>query len=357
MNNELLEAEKKAVTTTKTEDPIKKRVSNKIILQSAKGQWSEALEKLFDDDKNFEVVRWDMSMEENNETKTNHKKLKRSISKKLTDKNLHIFVAPITWAQKYSKLRNYFIIGPSFATIDDLILIARKKWLTNNNKSVIDIKTIDEDISSSISLKLLLHYLENEIQIKIHKLFIDIDQDKKITNIINDYDEKLITNINDKYYFDPEKNIEDRMKYLLQENSSIDLAIFTRNELKELLNKKKKYINQIYELLTIENTLIKQFKISYLPRSVYCIHNSQVNRGFYDLFKIFYDKVGSIFKDNDAITEPNSAVNNIFPTSPYSKNYRNAQEEFIKKASELNFLNKESFKFSSCKNILEIMKG
>ena len=360
MTNQIIEDQKNAVAGNKKVDTTKEKVGNKIVLQSAKGQWSEALKKLFecDYDKNFIVAHWNMSMEKNKETQNNHKILKKSISKIATDKNVHIFVAPITWAQKFSKRRNYFIIGPSFATIDDLVLIARKKWLTNkDDKIAIDIHTIDEDITSSISLKLLLHFLENEIQIKIHKFFIDIVKDETINNIINDNNDKSIIDIQRMYYFDSENDKKERMDTLLQDQSSIDLAIFTRKELKELLEKQHEYVNQIYELLTIENSLINQFKISYLPRSVYCIHKSQINCDFYDLFKIFYDKIGSIFKNNDAITKPNITVNNIFPISPYSNKYRNAQEEFIKKASELNFLNKESFEFSSCKEILETMKG
>ena len=283
------------------QEPLSKESPSptKVIFQSALGQWDEGIkilkEKLpleFSD--NFEIPYWDLRMDDNTTViEPRYKKLRENISNCSTVDNLHIFVAPMTWAAKYSKLHKFIVIGPAFGTIDDLIVFARKDLRYDNKKTRIGV--INHDITSAILVKFFISLKEKTsytLNKNIHKIIQDALSSIQDSHLENDYECPNLPTVYDRV---------EALTYRHDDEAKLDYAVFTRKEIEEIDTDSELRKIPKKKVMTLDRVIAHFFNLCFVPRSVYCIHEKQYHQYKFFIMRLFTE-IKNVINKSDFYT-------------------------------------------------------
>jgi 5'-3' exonuclease len=265
----------------------------KFVVQSALGQWTKPLEFLFNGDETVKIAHWNMSMNNTDcevqvKPKTRDKVLQKFISEYDTDNFIHIFVAPISWAAKFRKSGKFKIVGPAFGSNSDISLYA-KKALKKKDDIPIKIGVIDGDITSNLLFKLYHFLLTEQLKTDIYDIVDGHIQSPPSTS------HSVVV---EGYLYEAVKDPIDRLDYLClgaDNDDALDFAIFTDKDIATIEDKNNstsyKFKEQVRKILDIDPIISHFFNKDYIPRAVYCIHETQYNahqsfiRGFFKKIK------------------------------------------------------------------------
>lgn len=306
-----------------TKDTSSNELSNlkNIVFQSALGQWDDGLsyliEKLPDELKNISIItNWELNMFDNSNVfihKT--KKFLETISNYSTSDNLHIFVAPMTWAAKFSKMHKLKVIGPAFGTIDDLKVFARRDLLNGSGRTRIGV--INHDITSAVLVKFFVALKEKT----------SYTLSKNIHNIIKGTIETVKDlHLESEYECPNFASPSERIEALYLEHSDeqkLDYAVFTQKEINDI-EKDSSFSNILSkEIITLDRVLAHYFNLSIVPRSVFCIHDCQFLK-YQELIESLFQQLSRAIKN---INEKEKF--NIRPIDFKNEHFRNVQNGMI----------------------------
>jgi hypothetical protein len=295
--------------------------SGNIILKSALGYWDNALENLFEITnasvgRNFKIVKqkWEIEFDKFDskfcpEIGSNNKL--NCIKSCPPNDWLYVYIAPVTWASRYKKF-GFKILGPAFGTKTGLSIYANKGEYKKTQDSDINIGTIGQYITSTALLRVYHLFMTDIFKTNIH--------------LISENDDNY-PKTNSNFRFPSRPNPMDRLISLKsQEVESIDFAIFTDEDSYSL----KLENEDVREILKIDPILIHIFNIEVIPRTVYCIHESQLNMyhsltNLQELFTNAHSKYNKPIYSAD--TE--AKYSDIYPIDPYDPKARDVQKRII----------------------------
>lgn len=291
-------------------------MSKKIIFKSALGYWDGILKKLFP---GYNVAKWDIDFDAFE--KDNCPELKEGtnvlngVEHFPVSECLYVYVAPITWASRYMN-DGFKIIGPAFGTKNSLSVFAGTyKYSKDPDNNIITVGTIGKYITST-ALFLVYHlFMEYIFSTNIHLLSID--------GKIDDYD---VDRIIFKFKNIPKKTLRFNC---LKKSIDIDYSIFTIEDIHDL---NLYYEDGIREVLKVDPILSHIFNIGYIPRTVYCIHESQLDME--DALDEFYECLIANSIHYSKYDEENSIVP-IHPEDENSQKVQNLILKYFKKMLEL----------------------
>lgn len=300
--------------------------AGKILFKSALGYWNNALDRLFNiesypDPCIIKRVDWNIDFEKFNLTQCeeldSENRLK-SIKGFASNDWLYVFVAPITWASRY-KNDGFIILGPAFGTKSGLSIFGNKREYKKTTDLDIIIGTIGQYITSTALLRVYHLFMTDIFETNIHLI---LEEDKEPPN-------KKKSN----FRFLPQPNSKERLENLLSRRiNTFDFALFTDEDVYDLKLEKE----EVREILKIDPILAHIFNVEVIPRSVYCIHESQINMisSLSNLEKLFEN---SIEKYNNPMYSDEAAkmYSDIYPINPYDEHYRKVQMRIIKRYRDI----------------------
>jgi hypothetical protein len=302
-----------------------------IVFQSALDQWTEPINQLFGDEENIKVVEWDMKMHsmanEIDSSNYKEKKLQPSISNYSTSDFLHVFVAPITWAAKFRIDGKFKIIGPAFGSNSDIGIYAKKN-LQHRSDGIAKIGIIDDDITSNILFQLYHLLLKEQFKTNIYEIVKEHAKTNKEKYEVEGYE------------YEPAINPLDRLSRLClssQDGDSFDFAIFTNRDFAVIKREAPEESNKIRRILKIDPIISHFFNQDYMPRSVYCIQETQ-----YDRYKT---EIKNLFQNIRDKTQKMSHCNGLFSLDPYNETDKKIQENIIKISKNKGILQTSDLKF------------
>lgn len=247
---------------------------------------------------------------------------------------LYIYVAPITWASRY-KNNGFRIVGPSFGTNDSLRVYAGTYDYNHQDeeedKQVIKVGTIGKYITSTALFQIYHLFMEYIFSTNIHLRSSSLDMVEKMALTANFQFEDIGS-----------RGKRSRLLESCDRQSCIDYAVFTYYDICKLELESN---DEIREILKIDPVLMHIFNISYVPRSVYCIHESQIKSRYALQLEHFNDLLTQckkhLIKDGKSGDVPNKKLTipftidgnhfetEVYPLSPYNDSARKVQKLII----------------------------
>jgi len=330
-----------------------KATENKIIFLSPLGYWTNAIAHVFNIKKDKisgkynKIIEWTPEFQEfeksehpielkavNGEYIIDAGKL--GVEDKPIDEYLYVFIAPITWASRFSHC-GFNILGPAFGTNDSVRIFGKagkefEDIKYSKNKKDIIIGTIDKHITSTLLFRVYHLFMTKIFKTNIHLTGIR----KRVK----------YSNTSFKLVSIPERSDrKERLEKDISDKESIDFAIFTFEDSELCL----KDINEIREILRIDPILSHIFNLQFIPRTVYCTHKSQNHlkeqyKLFHDLLfqnqKRFKKPIEIPIVDVEESTYPIKAT--VFPINPCDEDSRKVIQELIECYKKILEIDKET---------------
>jgi len=321
---------------------------NNILFRSALGYWNRALNDLFDkkyDNFSFQIVEWDKNEVNSfdpsrvvlDKDSASIPKLRR-YKEFSTNDYLYIFIAPMTWAARFIQ-EDFIILGPAFGTNNSISIFANKQTPYNYERDEIRIGTIGHYITSTALLRVYHLFMTRIFHTNIHLLCHD--------NVCSyeKHDSAM-----PKFRFPPKPNAEQRYLDLVRHQQGIDFAIFTAEDINSLNLRSK---NDIREILKIDPLITHVFNLDFVPRTVYCIHKSQLNmiKAIENFNQMINDQSKKFNKPMIIGNESQKIV--IFPANPNDEEARKVQKSIIQKYRIIeDSIDIEELKFTNIDDII-----
>ena len=305
----------------------------KILLLDALGQWKAGLELLKNNsdhkDKSlikilpWEKMRMDRISEIDYRKDGSTQLLPIKVDQQVYSEEewLYVFIAPLPLAAKFCHLYDLVPLGPAFATKADITVYVR--LATSLKRKRLKIGVIEDDITSTIMLKILLCLTDN--------LFHPTPRALNFKHL-------------DRYDLITHGPAPRRLLYLnsstIEEEKMLDACIFTNREYQEVAAKLNHQERRHRMILNVDPPVAHYLKLDYVPRAVYFLHKSQYKND---------ESIHNLLRWLKSVTDKVNGewvAGGMQALSPWSNKDRDAQLRLIDAALELRTLQHvEKFQF------------
>lgn len=270
---------------------------NHIEFHDPKGQWNSALSELCQKVTpafTYNITKWKINFSDIRDILEDHED-SYQLNNSYQRNKLHVFIAPITWAAIFYDDSDFIPYGPAFASMDDIKLYKTKKRQNSSNlDGKLKIAVIEDKITSTIALKILLNNLKIEIEEPWHHFHVKVEC---------------------------ETHANPKKRYKAIYEGTFDAAIFTTNEIQNKLDQAQR--DNLIEILNIDHYYSFLKHKGCLPRTVYCIHKCQVDDSkMENILSQFKQWVNKIEYDH-------LESSNFYSINPKDENFKKLLKDFL----------------------------